>query len=139
MVRLACSLATVLLLIGCADLGSDLGPVVPGSYRYTAYDTSGALVVHGWFSLIRRDSTSITGEWHFAAVGSPKNIGPQVGDGRLVAAIHGGSIWIELQPEYRDNNLTLTAGFGGRDLSGKWEWNTFIGPTAFGTFTAKKI
>jgi hypothetical protein len=139
MIRQALFLAAVFLLIGCADLGSDIGPVVPGSYRYAAYDTSGTLVVQGWFSLVIRDSASITGEWHFTAAGSPKNIGPQIGDGQLVAAIQGGSIWIELQPQYRDNNLMLTARLGSRDLSGTWQWSTFIGPTAAGTFTAKKI
>jgi len=32
-----------------------------------------------------KDSTgNISGEWHFDKIGSPKNIGPQVGDGILI-------------------------------------------------------
>jgi hypothetical protein len=128
-----------LSVLACSDQGSAVSPVNSGSYKYTAHDTSGVTIVQGWFSLVAHDTSSFTGEWHFSAVGNPTNTGPQIGDGTLVGGIRDGGLWIELRPEYRDNNVMLSSKVRGESFSGTWEWISFVGITARGTFTATKI
>jgi len=134
------TLCCVLLVLaaslnGCTvftDPGSD------GRYHYTSYDTTGTALVRGWLTMDISDSNTISGEWHFAAVDSPKNIGPQTGDGKLVGGIRGTSVWVELNPQYRDNNLGLIGTLQGNRFSGTWQWISFVGLTNQGPFVAIK-
>jgi hypothetical protein len=128
-------LALMVILAGCALLTD---PASDGSYRYTSYDTTGAVLVRGWFTMDISDSNTISGEWHFAAVDSAKNIGPQTGDGKLVGGIQGTTVWIELNPHYRDNNLGLHGTLQGNRFSGTWTWISFVGITNQGPFEAVK-
>jgi hypothetical protein len=106
-----------------------------GSFRYTSYDSTGIAIVNGWFTMNFKDST-IAGEWHFKPINNPQNIGPQTGDGNLVGGIRNGEIWIELNPQFRDNNLSLIGTLQGDRYSGQWAWISFIGITNQGTFEA---
>jgi hypothetical protein len=130
------SLLGLAFLLGSCDQATDLSPA--GAYRYAACDTTGTLVVHGWFTMVLSDSDSITGEWHFAAVGSPQHIGPQTGDGKLVGGFHDTTLWIELQPDWVDNNLQLRGTLKGDRYAGTWEWISFKGRTNWGRFEAVK-
>jgi hypothetical protein len=120
---------------GCDQL---VDPTPSGTYRYSSFDSSGTLLVQGWFTMDVADSDSVTGEWHFTAVGSPQRIGPQTGDGRLVGGIRDSILWIELQPQFRDNNLELAGKLAGDRYTGTWTWISFIGPTNSGRFEAEK-
>jgi hypothetical protein len=66
------------------------------------------------------DSATISGKWHFRSIGSPTNIGPQTGDGNLVGGVENGRVWIELNPQFKDNNLQLTGTLQGGRYSGQW-------------------
>ncbi len=128
-------LALTAILTGCTGLTD---PTSDGAYHYTSYDTTGTVLVRGWFTMDISDSNTITGEWHFAAVDTPKNIGPQTGDGKLVGGVQGTTLWIELNPQYRDNNLGLIGTLKGNRFSGTWQWISFVGVTNQGPFEAIK-
>ncbi len=113
-------------------------PTQGGRYQYASYDSSGILVVHGWFKLTFVNSESVSGEWHFAPVGNPRDIGPQTGDGTLAGGFHDGKLWIDLNPQFRDNNLLLSGTLDGNRYSGEWAWISFVGITSTGTFEAVK-
>jgi hypothetical protein len=111
----------------------------PGSsFRYTSYDSSGTPLVTGWLTMNFSDSVTISGEWHFKPINNPKNIGPQTGDGNLVGGFRNEQVWIELNPQFRDNNLQLSGTFHGDRYSGQWMWISFVGITNAGSFEAIK-
>jgi len=124
-----------LLLIHCRQ---SIEPVSPGTYHYTSYDSSGTVIVKGWFTMDLSDSSNISGEWHFKAISNSKNIGPQIGNGNLVGRVHDRQIWIELNPKFKDNNLQLVGKLFDDGISGRWLWISFIGVTSSGTFEAVK-
>jgi hypothetical protein len=111
-------------------------PIPTGALQYTSYDSSGIPIVAGWLTMNFSDSATISGEWHFEPIDNPKNIGPQTGDGNLVGGVHNGQVWVELNPQFRDNNLQLSGTFEGNRYSGQWMWISFIGPTSQGRFEA---
>jgi hypothetical protein len=109
-----------------------------GALQYTSYDSSGTPLVNGWFTMNFSDSVTISGEWHFKPIGNPKNIGPQTGDGNLVGGVRNGQVWVELNPQFMDNNLRLSGTLQGNRYSGQWTWISFIGITNAGSFEAVK-
>lgn len=128
-------LALTAILTGCTGLTD---PTPEGAFRYTSYDTTGTVLVRGWFTMGISDPNMISGEWHFAAVGSPQNIGPQTGDGKLVGEVHGATMWIELNPQFVDNNLELRGTLQGNRCSGTWSWISYVGITNQGHFEAMR-
>ncbi|HTY09547.1 MAG TPA: hypothetical protein VMF88_00620 [Bacteroidota bacterium] len=121
---------------GCNRPSSDSVP--PGAYAYTSYDTGGTVLVRGWLKFAVADSTSLSGEWHFAPVGTPERIGPQTGDGNLVGGVNGEKIWIELNPKVRNNNLQLNGTLAKGRLAGQWTWISNDGMANQGTFSAEQ-
>ena len=119
---------------GCNGNAKETAP--PGAFNYTSYDSSGAPIVNGWFTLINSDSTHITGEWHLTATGSGKRIGPQMGNGKLVGGVNGEKFWIELNPQVRNNNLQLNGIFSRDSLEGQWTWFNNEGIANQGRFHA---
>ena len=134
--RIIAVLAGLMLLAG---LGCPHAPVEPGTterYTYASYDTNGVALVTGWFMLHYADDSTITGEWHFNPVGNPQNIGPQTGNGILAGGVENGEVWVELNPQFRDNNLQLTGMIQGNRYAGEWAYISFIGVTNHGPFEA---
>lgn len=130
---------TVIIFLYCDPLSDDDEDRIPsGAYSYTAYDSLETIVVTGWFTLEFQDSTNIEGEWHFKKVGNPENIGPQVGDGELIGQKDDSIVYIELNPQYRDNNVLLVGEISGNEYTGEWIWSTIIGVTNKGIFRAVK-
>lgn len=127
------ALLILILLIGCKQSSES---IPAGAFTYTSYDSSGATLVTGWLTLIISDSTSISGEWHFKAIGSPEKIGPQTGDGKLVGGINKDLIWIELNPQVRNNNLQLNGSLALGQLAGQWSWINYAGIANQGSFKA---
>ena len=125
---------------GCQDSDdTPLGPIPVNAFRYTSFDQNGKQIVEGWLTLEVDDSLRITGEWHLAAIGNPQNIGPQVGSGNLVGGVNQEKTeitWVELNPQYRDNNLQLIGILKDKTYSGEWVWISFAGISAQGTFRA---
>ena len=126
----------ILLCLGCKQ--TSLEPVPDGVFSYTSYDTTGVALVRGWFTMVWIDSGAIEGEWHFQAVGSPRHIGPQVGSGSLVGGVNGEHLCIELNPQFADNNLSLTGALTNDVFSGQWAWISYIGVTNHGPFIAAR-
>ena len=125
----------LLLQIGCSK-DKSVDPLPPAGFHYTAYDTAGTLVVDGWLTLIVRDSSHVNGEWHLARVNNGQNIGPQTGDGLLAGEFDHGTLLINLNPGYADNNVFLSGQFNAHIYSGSWNWSGFPGVLNRGTFQA---
>ncbi len=130
-------------LLGCTDSGTPLaGYELPGGvpevYTYHAYESDGSLVVAGTLTMVSADSASINGTWDLKQVHASDQIGPQVGSGKLAGSVHEGTIWVNLNPSWKDNNVFLQGTVEGDRISGNWSWSTFIGRTAGGTFEAVK-
>ena len=137
-------LATVIVCVGgCKDLGeANTGTLLPGgipaTFRYKGYDANGSLVVTGTMNLIVAADSSVSGTWTLDAVSSSNKIGPQVGSGTLVGSVFNGSIAINLNPGWADNNIFLFGTIAQDRFAGRWTWDTFAGPTASGMFEATK-
>jgi hypothetical protein len=121
---------------GCNDTGTE--PTLAGTYDYTSHDSRGVAVVEGWFTMIMSDTGTVSGEWHFRAIGAAQNIGPQTGDGSLIGAMDKERVWVELNPQFRDNNLQLDGRIDGSRYSGTWAWISFVGVANQGTFVAAR-
>ena len=121
-------------IVGCKQSSSESVP--KGAFAFTSYDSSGAALSSGWFTVIVSDSAVISGEWHFKPIGSPQKIGPQTGNGKLVGGISNGQIWIELNPQVRNNNLQLNGTLASNQLAGEWTWISYSGIANQGTFKA---
>jgi len=126
------------LFMSC-DKSTSLSPSDESSlYEYIAFDSSSTKVAKGWL-LLKFEDNVITGQWDIQAVGSPQNIGPQLGSGNLAGNCNSDSIWVDLQPNMQDNNLLLEGRLTDDDYSGTWIYISLTGPTNSGTFTARKI
>ncbi len=115
-----------------------VGPMPPGAYAYTAYDSTGPVVVTGWLSFVFQDSAYFTGRWEFQRVGNPQRIGPQVGRDSLVGGIEAGIVWVSLNPQVKDNNVFLNGQFDENRYHGVWLWITLAGVENQGPFDAIK-
>lgn len=113
-------------------------PTPYGAYSYTSFDSSGTAIVEGWLIMNLKDSSQIIGKWHFEKIGNPQDIGPQVGNGVLEGGVKQNEMWVELNPQFRDNNLQLIGSMENNKYSGTWQWISFIGITNYGTFEAIK-
>jgi hypothetical protein len=132
---IAWALFVVVTPWGCNHLTD---PLAGGMYHYASYDSSGVPLVKGWFTMDLTNPDSVTGEWHFSPIGNPQHIGPQTGDGELLGSFVDSALWIELQPQYRDNNLELAGTIKGGRYAGRWMWISFRGVTNSGEFEALK-
>jgi hypothetical protein len=110
----------------------------PGAFQYKAFDSTGTLVVQGWIVLDTRDSTHVVGEWRFAKIGEPHNIGPQVGEGNFEGSFYGGDLYLNLNPRFADNNVLLNGTLREKSFSGTWMWVGFPGPLNHGSFQAAR-
>jgi hypothetical protein len=129
------SFAAVILLFGCKRASES---VPAGAYAYTCYDSSGVALVDGWLLLVITDSSKVTGEWLLDPIGDPQNVGPQTGKGKLRGGIDGEKIWIELNPEFNNDNLQLHGILLQGRLEGQWAWIRYDGLGNQGTFRAIK-
>jgi len=112
---------------------------VPGTYSYKAYNSSGVLAVSGTMTLAVVDSGSVSGTWTFVAVLRSERVGPQTGTGRLAGVVEKSSVSINLNPDWKDNNVFLLGTLSPDRIAGRWMWSTFSGPTAEGTFEATRV
>lgn len=136
--RTLITMLVFLAVIGCKKENAS-EPTSSGAFQYNAYDTTGRLLVNGWFTLNMKDSAQISGEWHFKKVYDPRNItGPQSGDGQLSGLLKDGILSINLNPRFMDNNVFLDGSLSRNDYTGTWRWISFPGVTGSGNFKAHK-
>lgn len=133
--------AAALLLLAIAAgscQNTPTGPeLVGGRYDYAARDSADALVVVGTIVLRNNDSTALTGTWDLRKVGPAGEVGPQTGLGTLAGSTAGG-VLINLNPGIADDNVMLSGTFDKGKITGTWQWVTFAGVTAEGSFEMTK-
>ena len=137
----------LLCYVSCKKDTSPISATPPNAYEYQAFDTTGTLVVNGWFKfkVIETDPSddevnylSIEGEWHLNKIGDPENIGKQVGDGILNGTIENDKIWVNLNPNIADDNVILHGNIDGKKIEGHWYYSIFVGAINGGPFKAEK-
>ena len=109
-----------------------------GAFAYTGFDSTGVEIVRGWIMFDFDDSTSISGDWELDKIGNPQNIGPQVGSGNLVGSMVNDELHLNLNPQYKDNNVFLICPYDDQKLTGIWNYAGFPGVINYGSFVAEK-
>ncbi len=123
------------LLFSTCKSPAPVDNVPVGAFRYTGFDSTGTLIVKGYLSLDFVDSANVKGEWHLASVGNPRNIGPQVGTGKLVGGFtRGGHLSLNLNPNMVDNNVFLSGVLEERHYTGTWTYSGYPGILNRGKF-----
>lgn len=121
-------------------------PFPIGDYLYTGYDKDGSKIVEGRLSITsveprrskHEESYEIKGHWRLNKIGNPEKIGPQVGTGDLLGSVDEGEIYIDLNPNMNDNNVTLQGKIEGRRFHGTWRYSGLKGAINQGTFEATR-
>jgi hypothetical protein len=129
-------LFTIIILAACNDENSS-SPSLSDTYLYKSYDSTGSLIAEGEFTIHQHASGELTGRWKFQRRGSHSDCGPQFGSGNLVGGIDDDKMWINLNPNYADNNCYLYGNRHRNIYSGEWQWATFAGITNKGPFIAR--
>jgi hypothetical protein len=136
--------ALTLTFNACSDSGdpvTSLPPLggLPSSYRYSAYNSKGLLVVTGSMTLAVADNWTVSGTWTLTSVAPGESVGPQTGSGTLTGTIQGARLTVNLNPGWIDNNIFLSGSFSKDRFNGTWMWSTFVGATSQGMFEAIKV
>ena len=136
------------LFVGCADLvGFNSDQAEEGTYVYTAFDSTGVAVAEGeldiTFEKVKDDDNRfhIKGTWDLQQIGDTKRpIGKQTGEGELRGNVReDGWVWINLNPNVEDDNVTLRGEFKGKSLErleGEWSYMSWV-PVNGGQFEAE--
>ena len=108
-----------------------------GIWSYRAQNAEGKTVAEGTLTLNRDEASLLSGTWHINPVGETLDIGPQIGDGRLEGYVdQGGTVHINMNPDYADNNVTLAGTVQGDRFEGTWSYATIAGVRSSGPFEA---
>ena len=109
-------------------------------YLYKGFDTNGNLVVEGVLYLSVGTSNRVQGDWklHEVKPNSLKQLGPQIGSGKLVGEIKQGKINLDLNPGWFDNNVILDGQITTTNIFGTWGYYGFAGRMVGGKFDAAK-
>jgi len=127
------------IAIHCNQINNPiLSDALGGTYSYVGYDSLSNQIAKGWIKFEFEDSVNIKGNWQVEKTVSTGSYGPQDGNGNLVGDITDTSIYMNLHPNYADNNIILLGEFNGINIEGEWQWITFIGLTNSGTFKASR-
>jgi|WetSurMetagenome_2_1015567.scaffolds.fasta_scaffold45572_2 hypothetical protein len=109
-----------------------------GAYLYRGFDGANRLVIRGWLVVSADDPERVEGEWCLDRVGSPDNIGPQIGVGRLRGRLEGTQLSLNLNPGFMDFNVSLAGAFDATSFKGTWRYRTIRGIVGEGAFEATK-
>lgn len=143
LVKLGISLSISALLVGCDDLlvqapNGDLS----GVYAYLA-QAGHVDVVSGIVRLQVQDDSSVTGTWELQRVpGTDTSItvGPQLGSGTLQGRRSTNGLWLDLNPDWVDNNVFLALRPPvSSTLSGTWDHSTIVGPVTGGSVRLQRL
>jgi len=131
-----CTIFILFLLCACHD--HYIFIYIPtNAFHYHSYSVDGKKVAEGWLSFNINSDSTISGKWHFNKItAKPDETGPQWGEGNLQGGYAGDTLWLELKPQYRDNNVQLRGILRDGCYCGQWYWITYTGITVQGTFKA---
>jgi hypothetical protein len=143
------TISVAVLILGISLSACDQTDLSDGGvYAYTASDSLGVMLVTGTLEVKFGEDAdasgdvAISGTWQLQQSGNGAQVGPQTGSGNLEGSVDGqGSLWINLNPDWADNNVFLAGGFSGErfaDFEGTWSYSTFVGPVAGGNFKATR-
>ena len=134
-VILCIAFASFLLIISCSDDSPTNSSMK--TYKYTGYDSTGNKIISGYLWIDSVDSTVVKGRWDFKKVSSEENLGPQIGKGSFegIKDSHG-SMSLNLNPEWIDNNVFLIGSFHNSHYNGDWNYVGFPGVINSGSFEA---
>ncbi|HET9709896.1 MAG TPA: hypothetical protein VFP39_16460 [Gemmatimonadales bacterium] len=137
------ALGTVIaaLVGGCSGGGMTApGTLKDGVLQYRASNQQGTELLAGSLRLAVHTDSTVTGTWQIdwvTGADTTAPVGPQVGHGTLSGRqLADGSVELNLNPLYADNNVFLNATVTVAGLSGEWSWSGFAGPIANGRFQA---
>ena len=106
-------------------------------YKYTSYDSTGQKIITGYLWIDSVDSSTVKGRWDFKRVSNEVNLGPQLGKGNFEGVKDlNGSMSLNLNPEWIDNNVFLIGSFQNLHYRGDWNYVGFPGVINSGTFEA---
>lgn len=108
------------------------------AYFYIGYDSTGIRINQGCIRYDFVDSIRIKGEWPLESLSYVENIGDQIGHGELSGEVYSDTVFIDLNPQYRDRNVYLIGRQREEVITGIWQWVTYPGITNWGTFKAEK-
>ena len=131
-------LILIILFINCENNKAVINATTTDAFFYQSYDSTGILIVKGWLSLNRINSTQFNGDWSLEKIGNTDNIGPQLGDGVLIGVMQSNNISINLNPGTVDNNVILNGVITDGVIEGSWHCITIAGATNWGTFRANQ-
>ena len=131
----------VAFVVACSANGVDpRGSLKSAVLHYSAASAQGVPLLAGSLRLAMHDDSTVTGTWTIdwiAGADTTAPVGPQVGQGTLSGRqMADGSVQLNLNPFYADNNVFLSATVTVAGLSGVWSWSGFAGPIANGRFQA---
>lgn len=103
---------------------------------------TGVMLLRGTWDLEIAPDSSVTGSWnaHWLTPDTLAAVGPQVGTGTLEGRLYpGGSLVVNFNPRYADNNVFVTVGPRGGDVDATWEWSTIGGRASGGPFRVQTV
>ncbi len=124
-----------ILILACEEERQEDKP-----YQYIAYyGKSLRVCAEGTIDLTIDTDSTINGTWSIKAKdGFTQNeIGPQVGSGQLSGSIKNDQLYVNLNPGWTDNNVSLNGHYGS-EIRGGWYWSTISGARSSGSFILKK-
>ena len=132
---------TILLIIaGCGS-----GDTV--TYNCNLFDNKGNLAASGKLDLPDQlnGNKEFSGSWDIDLAagssisgGSYRRSALKFGSGKLNGSIKKGTIHVNLNPGWADNNVWLSAKYAKAGFKGKWSYATDAGDQVMGTFSASK-
>jgi hypothetical protein len=135
--------AACLSLAACVSETSNPAPdrsATDASLQYVIKTETGDPLLVGQLKMDVLEDSTISGTWSSHWVpGADRSIevGDQIGDGTLAGRqSEDGLVYIDLNPGYADNNVTLVATPIGGGFTGTWHWSTIAGIRTQGRFSA---
>jgi hypothetical protein len=120
-------------------------PVGMAHYAYTVMDDAGTSVIKGTLTLPDPlpSNGSFEGRWvasYFSndEVAPTTHLGPQTGEGKLIAKASDGTIRLELNPGTADSNVEFQLQMDGSSFKGNWTYSTDAGVTSRGTISGHR-
>jgi len=132
------ALASFLLFTFCSEDSPTNSSMT--TYKYTGYDSSWNKIITGYLWIDSIDSVHVKGRWNFKLILNEENLGPQNGSGNFEGHKDSrGSMRINLNPEWIDNNVLLDGSLLNSEYNGTWSYIGFPGEINWGRFEADRV